>query len=73
MKATLEFNTDKDALAFRRATCADNMAFALFDILLNMRKALEWKELDAATIEAAVDFVHEIAAEQGINIETLVE
>lgn len=45
MKAILEFNMDDhdDIIKFKRHSKADDMAFALFNILYNTKKDIEYK------------------------------
>lgn len=78
MKATLEFNLDDidDAMAHKRAVQSQDMAVAIWHILHNTKKGIEY-DIEAQGLSAydALDItfekIYEILSEHGINIEQL--
>lgn len=80
MKATLEFNLDDhdDKLALLRCVKATNMAIALFEIEMNLKKRCEFA-LDAddnmnkyEALELIFEKLYDTIHESGINIEELI-
>ena len=79
MTAQLIFNLDDidDRMAFERYNKANDMAFALFEILRNTKKRVqyhvEFKNLTPEdTIEYIYDTIWEIVLENHINIDSIV-
>jgi DNA-directed RNA polymerase subunit L len=80
MKAILEFNMDDydDIIKFKRYTKADDMAFALFNILYNTKKDIEYKidADDSITPYDVLDMVYkkiyEHLDENNVNIDEII-
>lgn len=79
MTAQLNFNLDDidDRMAFERYNKANDMAFALFEILRNTKKRVQYhvesKDLSPEdTIEYIYDTIWEIVLENHINIDAIV-
>jgi hypothetical protein len=79
MTAQLNFNLDDidDRMAFERYNKANDMAFALFEILRNTKKRVqyhvEFNNLDSQdTIEYVYETIWEIVLENHINIDAIV-
>jgi hypothetical protein len=79
-KATLEFdlNETDDIKAHLRAVKSLDMAIALWEIIHNTKKGLEWslegKELDKYdTLELVFDKIHEIIKEHNIDLDELMD
>jgi hypothetical protein len=79
-KATLEFNLNEtdDIKAHLRAVKSLDMAIALWEIIHNTKKGLEWsleeKELDKYdTLELVFDKIHEIIKEHNIDLDELMD
>lgn len=77
-KATLEFdlNDSDDVMAHFRAVKSLDMALALWDIVHNTKKGLEWslegKEIDKYdTLELVYEKIHEILDNHNINTDEL--
>ena len=78
-KATLEFdlNEPDDVMAHLRAVKSLDMALALWDIVHNTKKGLEWsmegKEIDKYdTLELVYEKIHDILNEHNINTDELI-
>ena len=78
-KATLEFdlNEPDDVLAHLRAVKSLDLALALWDIVHNTKKGLEWsmegKEIDKYdALELVYEKIHEILKEHNINTDELI-
>jgi hypothetical protein len=78
-KATLEYdlNEPDDVMAHLRAVKSLDMALALWDIVHNTKKGLEWslegKEIDKYdTLELVFEKIHEILNEHNINTDELI-
>lgn len=78
-KATLEFdlNEPDDVLAHLRAVKSLDMALALWDIIHNTKKGLEWsmegKEIDKYdALELVYGKIHEILNDHNINTDELI-
>ena len=78
-KATLEFdlNEPDDVMAHLRAVKSLDMALALWDIVHNTKKGLEWsmerKEIDKYdALELVYEKIHEILNEHNINTDELI-
>jgi len=78
-KATLEYdlNDTDDSMAHLRAVKSLDMALALWDIVHNTKKGLEWslegKEIDKYdTLELVFEKIHEILNEHNINTDELI-
>jgi len=78
-KATLEFdlNDSDDALAHLRAVKSLDLALALWDIVHNTKKGLEWsmegKEIDKYdALELVYEKIHEILNDHNINTDELI-
>jgi hypothetical protein len=87
-EAILKFNLSDpdDYQDFKRATKANDMAFALFELLRNTRKGLEWeiaakisdakdkgKEFDAFdAFELIFETIYEKMEDNNINIDELI-
>jgi hypothetical protein len=69
MKATLEFNLDdpEDRMAHLRCVHSLDMAIALFDIVYNLRKPVEYGQY-----KDAYEGISSILDEQGIDIDKLI-
>lgn len=79
MTAQLNFNLDDidDKIAFDRYSKANDMAFALFEILRNTKKRVqyhvEFNNLDSdQTIEYIYDTIWGIISDHDINIDSIV-
>ena len=79
-KATIEYNLSDpdDLLAHKRAIKSDDMAFAIWDIIHNTKKGLEWsmegKELDKYdALELVFEKIFEVISEHNIDIDDLIE
>jgi hypothetical protein len=79
-KATIEFDLDNvdDKMAHFRATKSLDMALALWSIVHNTKKTLEWsfegKEIDKYdALELVFEKIHEIYDEFGIRVDELIE
>ena len=83
-KATLEFdlNDPDDKMAHLRCVKSTDMAIALFEIEMNLKKKME-RELEAKemrgetvdpydSIQMIMDYIFETIHENGINIEELI-
>ena len=80
MKAILEYNLNEtdDIKAHLRAVKSLDMAIALWEIIYNTKKGLEWtlegKELDKYdTLELVFDKIHEIIKEHNIDLNELMD
>jgi len=80
MKAILEYNLNErdDIKAHLRAVKSLDMAVALWEIIHNTKKGLEWtlegKELDKYdTLELVFDKIHEIFREHNIVLDELID
>ena len=80
MKAILEYNLNErdDIKAHLRAVKSLDMAVALWEIMHNTKKGLEWtlegKELDKYdTLELVFDKIHEIFREHNIVLDDLID
>lgn len=78
-KATLEYdlNEPDDVMAHLRAVKSLDMAIALWDIVHNTKKSLEWslegKEIDKyETLDLVFQKIHEILDEHNINTDELI-
>jgi hypothetical protein len=78
-KATLEYNLSdpEDAMAHLRAIKSLDMAMALWDIVHNTKKGLEWsmegKEIDKYdALELVYQKIHEILDDHNINTDELI-
>jgi hypothetical protein len=78
-KATLEFdlNDSDDMVAHLRAVKSLDMAMALWEIVHNTKKGLEWsmedKEIDKYdALELVYKKIHEILDEHNINTDELI-
>jgi hypothetical protein len=78
-KATLEYdlNEPDDVMAHLRAVKSLDMAIALWDIVHNTKKGLEWslegKEIDKYdTLDLVFQKIHEILDEHNINTDELI-
>jgi hypothetical protein len=78
-KATLEYdlNEPDDVMAHLRAVKSLDMAIALWDIVHNTKKSLEWslegKEIDKYdTLDLVFQKIHEILDEHNINTDELI-
>jgi hypothetical protein len=78
-KATLEFdlNEPDDVMAHLRAVKSLDMAIALWDIVHNTKKGIEWslegKEVDKyETLELVFEKIFEILNEHNINTDELI-
>ena len=78
-KATLEYNLSDpdDVMAHKRAIKSLDMAMALWDIVHNTKKGLEWsmedKEIDKYdALELVFERIHEILDEHNINTDELI-
>ena len=78
-KAILEYNINDpdDLMAHKRAIKSDDMAFAIWDIVHNIKKKLEWsleeKEFDKyETLELVFENIHEVLNDHNVDIEDLV-
>jgi hypothetical protein len=78
-RATIEFdlNEPDDVMAHLRAVKSLDMALALWDIVHNTKKGLEWslegKEIDKYdTLELVFEKIHEILNEHNINTDELI-
>jgi hypothetical protein len=78
-KATLEYdlNEPDDVMAHLRSVKSLDMALALWDIVHNTKKGLEWslegKEIDKYdTLELVFEKIHEILNEHNINTDELI-
>ena len=78
-KATLEYdlNEPDDALAHLRAVKSLDLALALWDIVHNTKKGLEWsmegKEIDKYdALELVYEKIHEILDNHNINTDELI-
>jgi len=78
-KATLEFdlNDSDDMIAHLRAVKSLDMAMALWEIVHNTKKGLEWsmedKEIDKYdALELVYQKIHEILDEHNINTDELI-
>jgi len=80
MKAILEYNLNErdDIKAHLRAVKSLDMAVALWEIMHNTKKGLEWtlegKELDKYdTLELVFDKIHEIFKDHNIDLDELID
>ena len=78
-KAIIEYNLNDpdDVMAHKRAIKSDDMAFALWEIIHNTKKGLEWsmenKEIDKYdALELVFDKIHEIISEHNIDLDDLI-
>ena len=78
-KATLEYNLSdpEDAMAHLRAVKSLDMAMALWDIVHNTKKGLEWsmegKEIDKYdALELVYEKIHEILNDHNIITDELI-
>ncbi len=78
MKAKIKFdlNNQEDQSKFKRVVKADDMAFALFEILRNTKKQLEWslegKDIDKYdTLELVYEKIWDIVNKHNIDIEDI--
>ena len=78
-EATLKFdlNDADDVMAHKRAVHSLDMALALWDIVHNTKKSLEWslenKDIDKYdTLELVFERIHEILEEHNINTDDLI-
>ena len=78
-KATLEYNLSDpdDTMAHKRAIKSLDMAMALWDIVHNTKKGLEWsmegKDMDKYdALELVFERIHEILDEHNINTDELI-
>jgi hypothetical protein len=78
-KARLEYdlNEPDDVMAHLRAVKSLDMAIALWDIVHNTKKSLEWslegKEIDKYdTLDLVFQKIHEILDEHNINTDELI-
>ena len=78
-KATLEFdlNDSDDMIAHLRAVKSLDMAMALWEIVHNTKKGLEWsmedKEIDKYdALELVYEKIHEILSDHNINTDELI-
>jgi hypothetical protein len=79
-KATIEFdlNEYEDRMAHLRAVKSSDMALALWTIIHNTKKSLEWslegKEIDKyETLELVYEKIYEILNEYNINTDELTD
>ena len=79
-KATIEYNLSDpdDAMAHLRAVKSLDMAMALWDIVHNTKKGLEWsmegKEIDKYdALELVFEKIHEILNDQNIRTDELID
>jgi hypothetical protein len=79
-KATLEYNLSdpEDAMAHLRAVKSLDMAMALWDIVHNTKKGLEWsmegKEIDKYdALELVFEKIHEILNDHNIRTDELID
>ena len=79
-KATLEFdlNETDDIKAHLRAVKSLDMSIALWEIIHNTKKKIEWslenEELDQYdTLELVFDKIHEILKEHNIDLDELMD
>jgi hypothetical protein len=79
-KATIEYNLSDpdDAMAHLRAVKSLDMAMALWDIVHNTKKALEWsmegKEIDKYdALELVFEKIHEILNDHNIITDELID
>jgi len=79
-KATLEYNLSdpEDAMAHLRAVKSLDMAMALWDIVHNTKKGLEWsmegKEIDKYdALELVFEKIHEILNDHNIITDELID
>jgi hypothetical protein len=78
-KATIEYNLSDpdDVMAHKRAIKSLDMAMALWDIVHNTKKGLEWsmegKEIDKYdALELVYEKIHEILDNHNINTDELI-
>ena len=78
-KATLEYDLSDpdDVMAHKRAVKSLDMAMALWDIVHNTKKGLEWsmegKEIDKYdALELVYEKIHEILDNHNINTDELI-
>ena len=78
-KATIEYNLSDpdDVMAHKRAIKSLDMAMALWDIVHNTKKGLEWsmenKEIDKYdALELVYKKIHEILDDHNINTDELI-
>lgn len=78
-KATLEYDLSDpdDVMAHKRAVKSLDMAMALWDIVHNTKKGLEWsmegKDMDKYdALELVFERIHEILDEHNINTDELI-
>ena len=79
-KATLEYNLSDpdDVMAHKRAIKSLDMAMALWDIVHNTKKGLEWsmegKEIDKYdALELVYEKIHEILGDHNIITDELID
>lgn len=79
-KAILKYdlNEHDDMMAHKRAVKSTDLAMAIWDIVHNTKKGLEWsmegKEMDKYdTLEMVFDKIYEILGEHDINIDELID
>jgi len=79
MKGKIKFdlNNPEDQSKFKRVFKADDMAFALFEILRNTKKQLEWslegKDIDKYdTLELIYEKIWDIVNEHNIDIDDII-
>lgn len=81
MKAILKFDLSDpdDRLEHLRAVNADNMAFAIWEIVYNLRKSMEWEfesaqePLNHDTLDKVFERINNILEGHSIKIDDLVE
>ena len=78
-KAILEFdlNEPDDIMAHKRATKATDMAVALWEILYNTKKSVEWSLEDkgydkSEVLDLVYDRINEILEEHNIKLDDLI-
>ncbi len=79
MKAILEFNLDEleDEQRFKRCNKSDDMACALFQIIYNTKKGIEYeiegKEMDKyEVLDLVFDKIQRIMSDNNINIDEII-
>lgn len=79
-KAIIEYNLNDhdDVMAHKRAIKSDDMAMAIWEIIHNTKKGLEWsieeKEMDKYdALELVYEKIFEVLSEHNIDIEDLIE
>lgn len=79
-KAVIEYNLNdiEDVYAHKRAIKSLDLTLALWEIIHNTKKGLEWsmegKEIDKYdALELVYEKIHEIITEHNIDLEDLIE